>query len=71
MTTYVVIGVVGLVLVFLVWLGFRYARKAGEAGAQRDQALARSEQARKANEIDEDVRRLSDDDLDRELRDGL
>jgi hypothetical protein len=69
-TTYAIIGVIGLVLVFLVWLAFRYARRAGEAAAERDQFQVKSEQARRANEIDEDVARTPIADIDNELRNG-
>ena len=68
MTTLAIVGGVVAVAMFLVWLAFRYARKAGEAGAERDHAMTKAEQARKANEIDEDVARLSDAGLDDELR---
>ena len=67
MIAYAAIGGGVIVLLFLVWLAFRYARTAGEAAAQRDAFKARSEQARRANEIDESVSALSDDQLDREL----
>ena len=66
---YVAIGGV-VVFGFLIWLAFRMAQKGGRAGAERDHFQVKSEQASKANEIDEDVARLSDADLDRELRDG-
>ena len=63
---------VGAVVVLCVmgWIGFRYARRAGEAEAERAHFQRRSEQAQLANEIDEHVARMSDDALDRELRDG-
>ena len=63
---------VGAVVVLCVmgWFGFRYARKAGEAEAERAYFQRKSEQGKLANEIDEHVARMSDDDLDRELRDG-
>ena len=70
MTAYALIAGAVAIGIFLVWLAFRYARKAGEAGAERDQYRTKAEQGRKANEIDENVARLGDDDLDSELRDG-
>ena len=68
MTAYAAIGGAVIVLLFLIWLALRYARTAGAAGAQRDAFRMKSEQARQANEIDECVADLSDDQLDRELR---
>lgn len=68
MATYAFIGGGVAVFLFLVWLAFGYARKAGRAIAERDHFKRKSEQARTANAIDEDVGRLSDGDLDRELR---
>ena len=68
-TILVVLGLVA-VIGFAIWLGFRGQRKRGQAEAERDQFRAKSEQARIANEIDENVAGLSDDELDRELRDG-
>jgi len=70
MTTYAVIGGLILVLIFIVWIAFKTAEGKGRADAERDQFQTKSEEARQANEIDEAVIRLSDDDLDRELRDG-
>jgi hypothetical protein len=68
-TTYAVIGGLLLVLVFIVWLAFKNAEGKGRAEAERDHFQTESEEARRANEIDEAVIRLSDSDLDRELRD--
>lgn len=45
----------------------RIARQRGRAEAERDQARRAVGRARRANEIDEDVHRTSDADLDREL----
>lgn len=45
-------------------------RRAGKVEQKAADLAARENQASEANEIDEDVRRLSDADLDRELRDG-
>ena len=70
MAIYALIGGGVAVFLFLIWLAFGYAKKAGQAAAERDQFKRKSEQARIANAIDEDVGRLSDDDLDRELRGG-
>jgi hypothetical protein len=58
------------VLAFIVWIGFKSAEKKGRAEAEREQFQAKSEAATEAHEIDEAVLRLSDADLDRELRDG-
>jgi ABC-type nickel/cobalt efflux system permease component RcnA len=55
---------------FLIWKALAAERKRGAAEAERDQYQTMTEQARRANAIDEDVARLSDPDLDRELRDG-
>ena len=55
---------------FLIWIAIRAARKAGADAAERDRFREKSEQARKANEIDEAVVCMSDSDLDGELRDG-
>lgn len=70
MTVALVVGGAVVVLCVMGWLGLRYARKSGEAEAVRAHLQRKSEQARLANEIDEDVARMSDADLDRELRDG-
>ena len=69
MTTYAAIGGMVLVLLFIVWIAFRSAERKGRADAERDRFQAASEAARRANEIDEDVMRLPDDELDRELFD--
>ena len=53
---------------FLIWRAFAAERRRGAAEADRDHYQAKSEQARRANAIDEDVARLSDSDLDSELR---
>jgi len=58
-------GVILALLSIVIWM----ARREGRASAQRDAAATGTERARKANEIDEDVRRLDDRALDRELRD--
>jgi len=57
----VILALLGVVIVM--------ARREGRASAQRDAAAAGTERARKANEIDENVARLDDRSLDRELRD--
>ncbi len=68
--TYAVVGGVLLALLAIVWLAVRTAEQKGrsESDARRLQEAAST--ARRANEIDEDVRRLADSDLDRELRNG-
>lgn len=70
MIAYAAIGGLVLVLVFIVWIAFRSAERKGWADAERDRFMAESETARRANEIDESVMRLSDGELDRELCDG-
>lgn len=70
MIGYAVVGGGVVVLLFVVGLAFHFVRKAGSAEAERDTFKVKSEQARRANEIDEDVACLSNDELDRELRDG-
>ena len=70
MIAYAALGGGVVVLIFAVWLAFHIARKAGSAEAERDIFKLKAEQARRANEIDEDVASLSDEQLDRELRDG-
>lgn len=69
MTTYAVIGGLLVILLFLVWLAFRTAEGKGRAEAEKRHYQGISDQARKANAIDEATLSLSDDDLDRELRD--
>ena len=69
MTTYAVIGGLLVILLFLVWLAFRTAEGKGWAEAEKRHYQGISDQARKANAIDEATLSLSDDDLDRELRD--
>ena len=68
MTTYAIIGGGIIVAVFLVWLAFRQARKRGEAEAESEAHERSAEDAREAREIEEDVARMSDDELDRRLR---
>ncbi len=67
LTTYIALGA-GAVLLFGVWLAFRQARKRGEAEAEGRANKRSAEHAREANETREDVARLRDADLDRELR---
>lgn len=65
------IGLIGaaiLGVVVFVWMAFRNARKRGERKIQLDQASKSAKRAQKAAEIDDEVSRLSDDDLDDELR---
>jgi hypothetical protein len=68
-TTYAVIGGLVVILFFLVWLAFRTAEGKGRAEAEKRHFQGMSDHARRANEIDENVLSLSDDRLDRELRD--
>jgi hypothetical protein len=68
MTTYAVIGGLFLVLLIVFWLAWETAARKGRLEAENDHLLQASRAARKANEIDEDVARLPDSDLDRELR---
>lgn len=65
------IGLIGaaiLGVVVFVWMAFRNARKRGERKIQLDQASKSAKRAQQAAEIDDEVSRLSDDDLDGELR---
>jgi hypothetical protein len=70
MIAYAAVGGVVVVLLFAVWLAFRLVKKLGSAEAEREIFKMKSEQTRRANEIDEAVAFLSDEQLDRELRDG-
>lgn len=70
MTTIAIIGGGVLFLLVVVLAALRVAKGSGRAETERDHFQAKSEQARQANEIDEDVSDLSDDELTRELRDG-
>ena len=69
MTTIATIGGGVLFLLVVVLAALRVASGKGRAQAERDHFRLKSEQARAANEIDEDVSGLSDDELARELRD--
>lgn len=69
MTTIAVIGGAALFLVVVVLAAMRVAKDSGRAETEKKQLQVKSEQARQANEIDEVVARLGDDELDRELRD--
>ena len=69
MTILAIVGGAVVVFSFLGWLAFRYVRKAGEAEAERKHFQAKSEQARRANEIDEKTGGMSVAQLDDELRD--
>lgn len=70
MIAFAAVGGGVIVLLFAIWLAFHLARRAGSAEAERDIFKLKAEQSRRANEIDEDVSCLSDERLDRELRDG-
>jgi hypothetical protein len=70
MMAYAVIGGLFLVLLAVVWLACKAAEQEGRSDAERDYLLAESRTARRANEIDESVKLLSDSDLDRELCDA-
>lgn len=59
---------IGSVILLLIVGGFFVARSLGRAGAQRDIAEKGVDDARKGQEIDEDVARMSDADLDKRLR---
>ena len=67
-------SVIVAALRFLSWFGRWAERFSGRLQGRAEQKLkdlqAREGQASDANRIDEDVRRMSDDDLDRELRSG-
>lgn len=68
MTTIAITGGAVLFLVVVVLAAMRVANGKGRAEAEKEHFQAKSEQARQANEIDEDVSGLSDDELARELR---
>ena len=68
MNTLAIYGLLAVLGALVIWLGFRYARKAGAAQARADGLEAGADAARKGQEIDEDVSKLSDSDLDDELR---
>lgn len=70
MTTYAVAAGLCLVLLAVVWIACRIAEQKGRSEAERERLREETATARRANEIDEDVKRLPDADLDRELRDG-
>ena len=70
MTIVYLIGAGLAVVGLLVWLYGRQSRKAGEAKANNRNLESAVDAARKSGVIDEDVSRLSDADLDRELRNG-
>ena len=53
-------------LAAIIWI----TRREGRASAERDATEGGIDRARKANAIDEDVARVDDADLDRELRDS-
>ena len=62
---YAAIFIAGGVLLGMVVL---LARQSGKASAERDIAQDKASQGQEANAIDETVSRMSDADLDRELR---
>lgn len=66
-TLYIILGVVlviGILIGLVVWLSGRSAK----AKAEKAYADASNDMSREARQIDDDVRRASDSDLDRELR---
>lgn len=67
MTAFEVILIGGAVMVLIVILHGRRSRQLGRAEAQRDGFEKAADHAKEALEIDEDVARLSDAELDREL----
>ena len=70
MTTLYLIGAGLAVVVVLALLYGRQSRKRGRAEANAEGLESATDAARKSGAIDEDVSRMSDDDLDRELHDG-
>lgn len=64
---YLILAGLGAVVLLALLYG-RQSRKRGLAEANSDKLEAAVEAARKSGAIDENVARLSDDDLDRELR---
>ena len=63
---YLILAGLGVVVVLALLYG-RQSRKRGRAEAGNDKLEAAVKAARKSGAIDEDVARLSDDDLGREL----
>jgi hypothetical protein len=70
MMTYAVAGGVFLMFLFAVWLICKVAEGKGRSDAENERLLREARMARRASEIDEDVRHLPDADLDRELCNG-
>ncbi len=64
--TFVLAGAAVLIAIVVIY-GLAQRRR-GRAEADRDRAEDTAKQAQEGHEIDEDVRRLSDDDLYDELR---
>lgn len=62
--------VLGGTIILLVLVVVRLARRLGRRSAEADAAGRSLERSRDALEIDEDVARLTNDELDRELRDS-
>jgi hypothetical protein len=60
-------AVVCVVAGLAVWLGFRYASKAGASEVRADSAEKGMDHAKQALEIEERNRRLDDDAVDRRL----
>jgi hypothetical protein len=63
-TTIYIVGIALAAVGAALWL----AKRLGRADAQKDAAEKAVDHAREANEIRDDVARLSDDELYRELR---
>ena len=64
--TLLIAGVLGLLIFAVIWI----ARSWGKASAERDLAEDSVEDAREANEIDEDTALLTDAELRERLRDN-
>ncbi len=67
--TWALIGAGVLLFAGLLAFALWSQKKRGQEQAERDQYHGQVERARRANEIDEDVAGLSDDELRRELYD--
>lgn len=60
--------IIGGVIAALLAGGYFLAKRSGRLGAERDAAKKVAENAKDARKIEDDVRNLPDDALDRELR---
>lgn len=68
MTTFAAWSAVVLIVLGLAWLLARAWQRIGKTQVQAMAAKKAADQAKRAKEIDDEVRGLADDDLDRRLR---